>query len=85
MTRSPEWRELATRQGDGLEISLLWSKSADRVKVSVLDQKREESFEIHIDAAEALSAFEHPFAYARSRTVTARETVHSRQTLRQQA
>ena len=26
-----DWRELANRDGDGLEISLLWSKAADRV------------------------------------------------------
>lgn len=59
-----DWRELATRDGDGLEISLHWSKSADRVKVSVLDQRLEESFDIDISGAQALSAFYHPFAYA---------------------
>jgi hypothetical protein len=59
-----DWTELAIREGDGLEISLHWSKSADRVKVSVLDQKLEESFDIHVAGARALSAFYHPFAYA---------------------
>jgi hypothetical protein len=59
-----DWTELAIREGDGLEISLHWSKSADRVKVSVLDQKLEESFDIHVACAQALSAFYHPFAFA---------------------
>ena len=32
-----DWRELAMREGDGIEVRLLWSKSADRVKVTVAD------------------------------------------------
>ncbi len=59
-----DWTELAIREGDGLEISLHWSRSADRVKVSVLDQRLQESFDIDVAGAQALSAFYHPFAYA---------------------
>ena len=62
-----EWRELASRDGDGLEISLLWSKAADRVKVTVADSRLDESFELDIAGAEALAAFHHPFAYAAGR------------------
>lgn len=62
-----DWRELATRDGDGLEISLLWSKAADRVKVTVADSRLDESFELDIAGAEALAAFHHPFAYAADR------------------
>ena len=61
------WKELAVREGYGLEITLRWSTSADRVKVSVLDQRQDESFDIHVAKAQALSAFYHPFAYAASR------------------
>lgn len=61
------WRELATREGDGLQVSLLWSKSADRVKVSVLDERLGEAFDLDIPGADALSAFHHPFAYAAGR------------------
>jgi hypothetical protein len=64
-----DWRELASREGDGLEISLRWSKSTDRVKVSVLDQRLEESFDIHVAGAQALTAFYHPFAYAAGQNV----------------
>ena len=62
-----DWRELANRDGDGLEISLLWSKAAGRVKVTVADSRLDESFELDIASAEALAAFHHPFAYAADR------------------
>jgi hypothetical protein len=62
-----DWRELAGREGDGLEISLLWSKAAGRVKVTVADSRLDESFELDIAGAEALAAFHHPFAYAADR------------------
>ena len=62
-----DWRELANRDGDGLEISLLWSKATDRVKVTVADSRLDESFELDIAGAEALAAFHHPFAYAADR------------------
>jgi hypothetical protein len=57
-----DWRELASRSGDGLQISLVWSKSADRVQVTVCDERLREPFDIPIDGADALSAFHHPFA-----------------------
>ena len=79
-----DWRELASRSGDGLQISLVWSKSDDRVKVTVFDQRLDESFDIEADGADALSAFKHPFAYATSRTVPDYAERHSL-TLRQQA
>jgi hypothetical protein len=62
-----DWRELALREGDGLHISLLWSKSADRVKVSVLDERKGQSFDLDVPSADALNAFHHPFAYAAGR------------------
>jgi len=64
-----DWNELATRAGDGLEISLQWSKSTDRVKVTVLDERLGESFDLEISGADALSAFYHPFAYAADRSL----------------
>ncbi len=67
VTAIDDWRELASRDGDGLEISLHWSKAADRVKVTVADSRLEESFELDIAGADALAAFHHPFAYAAGR------------------
>jgi hypothetical protein len=65
-----DWKELAVREGDGLEITLHWNASADRVKVSVLDQRHDESFDIHVAGSQALSAFHHPFAYAAGQDVS---------------
>ncbi len=59
-----DWRELASRDTDGLEISLLWSKSADRVKVIVADSRLEDEFQLDVASADALAAFYHPFAFA---------------------
>jgi hypothetical protein len=65
-----DWTELAIRATDGLEISLLWSRSAGRVKVTVVDERLAESFELDVDGADALSAFYHPFAYAAAQGVS---------------
>jgi hypothetical protein len=59
-----DWRELASRGGDGLEISLLWSEAPDVVKVAVADSRCDEEFEFEVAGADALAAFHHPFAFA---------------------
>jgi hypothetical protein len=61
------WKELANRENEGLEISLLWNKSADRLKVAVADARLDEQFEFHVANTNALAAFYHPFAYAADR------------------
>ena len=63
-----DWRELAIREGDGIEVRLLWSGSANRVKVTVTDAKFDEEFEIDVAGADALAAFNHPFAFTPSRS-----------------
>jgi hypothetical protein len=59
-----DWRELAQRTGDGLEVTLLWSKSLARVRVAVADSRTGERFELEVAGRDALDAFRHPFAYA---------------------
>jgi hypothetical protein len=59
-----DWRELASREADGLAVSLLWSKATDQVKVSVTDATLDEEFHINVAGPHALDAFYHPFAYA---------------------
>jgi hypothetical protein len=63
-----DWEELASREADGIEVRLLWSKSADRVQVTVTDSKFDEEFVLAVAGADALAAFNHPFAYAPSRS-----------------
>ena len=62
-----DWSELASRDNDGLAVSLLWERATDRVKVVVADTKLDEEFELEIAGADALDAFHHPFAYAAGR------------------
>ena len=64
------WRELASRDNDGLEVSLLWSKSADRVRLVVADTRLEVDFELDVAGADALAAFYHPFSYLGTPTET---------------
>ena len=71
-TTQNDWRELAQRSGDGLEVTLLWSKSRARVKVAVADSRTGDQFELQVAGANALSAFYHPFAFAASRGVSYR-------------
>lgn len=64
ITRTDNARELDYREGDGLEVSLLWYPAEDSIAVKVLDTRTGERFEIPVDAASARDAFNHPFAYA---------------------
>ena len=68
-TPSSDWQELASRNNDGLAVSLLWNKTAGRVKVSVADSSCDEEFEFDVAGADALAAFHHPFAFAAGRGV----------------
>jgi hypothetical protein len=64
MTKDDIWIDLADRENDGLEVTLLWSATAGRARVAVFDAKRGEGSEFDVAAADALAAFHHPFAYA---------------------
>ena len=57
--------ELAHRRIDGLEVTMFWESSSDRVTVAVDDAKGGEAFEILVLPGEsAMDVFHHPFAYA---------------------
>ena len=56
--------ELDHRSADGIEVSLLWSRTNNRLLVAVADSRSGESFEVHAPAEKALDVFRHPFAYA---------------------
>jgi hypothetical protein len=61
------WNELAVRENEGLAISLLWTRSAGRVKVAVADARFDEQFEFDVADTDALAAYYHPFAFAADR------------------
>ena len=56
-------RELDARAGDGVEVRLLWQPDGDRVLVHLIDGSSGEAFLVAVEAADALDAFRHPFAY----------------------
>ena len=57
-------RELASREGDGVLVVLLWHPREDALTVSVEDERAGRRFELSVDRCRALDAFYHPFAYA---------------------
>ena len=59
-----ERRELAHRTGNGIAVTLLWTKSTDIVSIAVVDEHSGEELEFDVDASRALDAFNHPYAYA---------------------
>ena len=68
MTTSPatEQRELAHRTTNGIDVTLLWTKSSNVVTIAVLDTHSGEELGFEVDASRALDAFNHPYAYAAS-------------------
>ena len=59
-----EWRELAKRAGNGIEVALFWSSSTNRLKVAVSDDRLCHHLDFVVDDAEAINAFREPFADA---------------------
>jgi hypothetical protein len=82
MQTLPTVRELAYRQADGIEVSLLWNSTDDALSVTVADSRTGDSFQLALDERDrALDVFEHPYAYAANRglefQLPARKTVHA--------
>jgi hypothetical protein len=57
-------RELDHRNGDGIDVTLLWDPHTDRVSVAVIDERTGEALMFEVDGADAPVAFHHPYAYA---------------------
>jgi len=56
-------RELDQRSNNGIHVHLLWCPADDSLAVTVLEDAGD-SFELIVDAHEALEVFNHPYAYA---------------------
>jgi len=59
-------KELAYRNQNGLEVTLLWDSRSNEVSIEVIDQLDESSFRFPIPGHLALNGFHHPYAYAQS-------------------
>jgi hypothetical protein len=57
-------RELDRRTNDGIDVRLLWNSRTNRIFVGVDDARDGAAFEFEVEAARALDAFRHPYAYA---------------------
>jgi hypothetical protein len=73
-------KELAYRENDGVAVALLWHTTTQALTVSVVDFRNEDGFDLEVPAADALDAFNHPYAYAAFAglaTPTLREPVYA--------
>jgi hypothetical protein len=59
-----ETRELASREGDGIHVQLLWHPDENALTVSVEDARVGDRFQLAVAPERALDVFYHPFAYA---------------------
>ena len=59
-------RELAYRNQNGLEVTLLWDSASNEVSVEVVDHLDDSGFCLPIAGHLALDAFHHPYAYVQS-------------------
>ena len=57
-------RELAHRNADGVEVTLLWNPADDKISVRIVERDTEACFELAVARDQALNAFNHPYAYA---------------------
>jgi hypothetical protein len=58
------FEELDHRSSDGIEVSLLWSRTSGEVFVLLCDAKSDEVLELSAEPNKALDVFHHPYAYA---------------------
>ena len=61
---TPQTRELAARESNGIQVVLLWHPDADALTVSVEDARVGDHFQLAVAPDRALDAFYHPFTYA---------------------
>ena len=56
--------ELAYREADGIEVSLLWARADGSLTVVCADTRTGDWFALTPEPATALDVFYHPYAYA---------------------
>jgi hypothetical protein len=61
---TPNTRELAARESDGISVLLLWHPREDAITVSVEDDRSGDRFQLAVAPDRSLDAFYHPFSYA---------------------
>ena len=64
MSPATQTRELASREGHGIQVTLLWHPNENALTVSVEDTRVGHGFQLAVAPDRALDAFYHPYAYA---------------------
>jgi YD repeat-containing protein len=62
-------RELDTRAGDGITITLYWDSFSRRTIIHLLDKRTEIDATFQVPHQAAADAFEHPFCYLASTSI----------------
>ena len=65
-TSENRYRGLDRRSGYGIDVKLLWDPASNSVSLSVDDERRGDAIWIDVASADALDAFNHPYANARA-------------------
>jgi hypothetical protein len=60
--------DIATRNGGGIEVALIWNREEESLVVFAYDALTSEEVAIAVTGAEATEVYEHPFAYAHRST-----------------
>jgi hypothetical protein len=68
-TSERRFQELAYRENEGIEVSLVWDPTDNNVSVFVSDTKTGDLFELAVEDESPLEIFNHPYAYAASRGI----------------
>ena len=58
-----QFRELARRSNNGVDVTLSWDAETDELLVCVYDERRDVYFEIHPERDFALDVYYHPYAH----------------------
>ena len=58
-----QFRELARRSNNGVNVTLSWHAETDELLVCVYDERRDVYFEIHPERDVALDVYYHPYAH----------------------
>jgi hypothetical protein len=61
--------ELASRASNGIEVTLLWNRRSDDLRVCVNDTHTGVYFELRAERDDALDVFQHPYAHAAARGI----------------
>ena len=77
-------RKLASRDGDGIHVLLLWHPNEEALTVSVDDSRSGDRFTFAVDRDRGLEAFRNPFACAASHSLVRHDAEHQSSDLRRQ-